>query len=292
MNKSTLFPQVEPEGWKAWCPEMLQGNKVVFLLGGVDTGKTYLARFLYEKTKEAGLKSAILELDVGQSEFGPPLTCTLFMDGLSRKHYFIGKFSPQGVFWRCLTAGVLLKKEAEKLGPDLVIVDTTGLVEGPPGVWLKCTKIELLRPDLILARSRSTELEPILGHFSFRKDIKIIRDAVPPQIRCFSSKERAILREQKLRHYFRNSQEYVIPRDKVALLPNPDSFERISQRGGLIVGLIDGNGWLLALAILIEKVRSLRLFAPSFPVQELACIEPSSIRTLDPESFIIGKERP
>ncbi|MGB9834346.1 MAG: Clp1/GlmU family protein [bacterium] len=289
MNKSTFFPQTEPETWEEWGPSILEKGGTVFLLGGVDTGKTYFARLLYQKGCKAGLKSAILELDVGQSEFGPPMTCTFFVEERPKRQYFIGRFSPQGAFWRCLTAAALLKKEAEKEGTELTIVDTTGLVEGSPGVWLKRTKIEILRPDFIIARERGFELEPILSRFSYRTDIKIIKDPVPAQVKRFSPQERAILREQKLRNYFKTARAFQISTESVALLPGAQFFERGKGNGSLVVGLLDGEGWLLALGILLEGGKNLKLIAPVSDISEIRAIEASTIRIFNHESLIMNK---
>ncbi|MGB9553826.1 MAG: Clp1/GlmU family protein [bacterium] len=286
MNKSVLFPLKEPEGWESWGSALMKSGGTVFLLGNVDTGKTYLARFLYTQGRQAGLNSAILELDVGQSEFGPPMTCTLFSEGKAQKHYFIGRFSPQGAFWRCLTAAALLKKEAEKVGSDLIIVDTTGLVEGPAGIWFKRTKIEILRPDYIIAREKNSELQPILRKFSYRRDIKIFMDPIPQTVRRFSPPERAILREQKLRYYFQNAREYQISVESLALFPSVQFFEKETVQG-TIVGLMDEEGWLIALGILLEGGKKLTLKAPVMDLGKIKAVEASAVKIFDLKDFII-----
>ncbi|MCR4428872.1 MAG: Clp1/GlmU family protein [Caldiserica bacterium] len=289
MNKSTLFAPAEPSTWKQWGPELLKRGGTVFLLGGVDTGKTSLARFIYGKGCQAGLRTAVLELDVGQSEFGPPTTATLFFNKNERKHYFIGRFSPQGAFWRCLTAASILKREAEKRGASLIVVDTTGLVEGSAGIWLKRTKIEILKPDLIIARERGTELGPILNRFSFREDIKIFRDPIPPQVRKFSPKERAILREKKFSQYFQGSKEHQLRADLLTFLPGPRFFEKSNGNGNLLVGLIDGEGWLISLGILLELGRMVRFVSPIDSPDRVKAIEAGSIRIFSWERLIIDK---
>jgi polynucleotide 5'-hydroxyl-kinase GRC3/NOL9 len=286
VNKSILFPPEEPENWEDWGKIILRNGGTVFLLGNVDTGKTYLARFLYHQGLQKGLKSAILELDVGQSEFGPPMTCTLFSEGKPQKHYFIGRFSPQGAFWRCLTAASLLKKEAEKEKAELIVVDTTGLVEGAAGIWFKRTKIEILRPNFIIARERESELKPILRHFSYRRDIQIFVDQVPQNIRRFSPQERAVLREQKLRRYFSDSREFQIDARNLALFPSVQFFEKEKVRG-TIVGLLDEEGWLLALGILLQGGPKLTFKAPVEDSEKIKAVEASMVRIFDPENFII-----
>lgn len=289
MNKSTFFPFVEASTWKEWGPGLLKNGGTVFLLGGVDSGKTSLARFIFKKGCQAGLKTAVLELDVGQSEFGPPTTASLYFNQREKKHYFIGRFSPQGAFWRCLTAASLLKREAEKKGARLTVIDTTGLVEGPAGIWLKRTKIELLRPDMIIARERGTELTPILNRFSFRTDIQIFKDPIPPEIRKFSPRERAIFREKKLCQYFQGAKEHIFKPESLTFLPGPRFFEKSGEKGNLIVGLLDGEGWLISLGIFLELKKMARVISPIENLDQVKAIEAGAIRIFSWERLIIGE---
>jgi len=284
-NKSTIAPMEAPEEWSKLQPELLRKGTTVFLLGGVDTGKTYLARFLLEEARKAGLCSSIIELDVGQAEFGPPMTNTLAMEGYSC-HYFIGQFSPDGVFWKCLTAAVLLLREAKDRGSQFTIIDPTGLVDGPRGIWFKRTKIELLRPDYLLFRQRSNELESILSSFSFRSDIKTYQLALPQKAIKFSSQERAFLRQEKLKNYFRGAEIYTF-KEELTLLPDPVTFRRRSEKEGLVIGLIDERGKLIALALSLQGGSPLKIIAPKLDFGKVKALEAGLVRIFDPKRFII-----
>ncbi|MCX6029221.1 MAG: Clp1/GlmU family protein, partial [Chloroflexi bacterium] len=52
---------------------------VILIVGAPDTGKSTLARYLYDRLTAAGRRVALLDGDPGQSTLGPPATMTLAM---------------------------------------------------------------------------------------------------------------------------------------------------------------------------------------------------------------------
>ena len=88
---------------------------------------------------------------------------------------------------------------------EKVFVDTTGLIAGGAGRALKQMKIDLLRPDLVVAIEQEDELGHILGAYSFQELPNIIRLPVAPQARAVSPAERARFRRERYRAHFENS---------------------------------------------------------------------------------------
>jgi polynucleotide 5'-kinase involved in rRNA processing len=115
---------------RSLCPS----EGVILLLGGIDTGKTSLARYLWTC---APARSARLDLDPGQGELGPPGTLggqvRLNRARVRRYRYFIGHSSPRGQLVRMLVGARKLLDESRRLGARWVLIDTCGFIRREGG---------------------------------------------------------------------------------------------------------------------------------------------------------------
>src|SRR5919108_2095332 len=138
--------------------QLLAAPGTVFLLGGIDTGKTTFGIELARRATAAGIPTAVVDADVGQSVVGPPTTVGLrFCDGLDDVSLdtlrsadalsFVGSIGPQGHMLGLVTGTGKLVLAAREAGCRLIIVDTTGFVAGLGGQALKFHKMNLVRPD-------------------------------------------------------------------------------------------------------------------------------------------------
>lgn len=100
---------------------------------------------------------------------------------------------------------------------DKVIIDTSGFISEGSGWVLKENKIELLRPDVILALQHQRELEPILLSFKGRIKPKIFRLSVPPAIKIKTPEARTAFRERQFRNYFKGARNVEISWEKIGL---------------------------------------------------------------------------
>jgi polynucleotide 5'-kinase involved in rRNA processing len=141
------------------------------VLGAPDTGKSTLCRYLVFKAYLKGHQAALVDLDLGQSHLGPPATLGLGLfpprrpgdDGLHPEGlYFIGRTSPVGSILEVVVGCRVLVDLALSRGYPRVVVNTSGLVQGPGALRLKRAQAELLQPTLLLALQRELELEPLL----------------------------------------------------------------------------------------------------------------------------------
>src|SRR5918996_3698389 len=186
---------------------------VILLLGGLDSGKTTLARRIAADGLEAGATVAVLDADVGQSTVGPPTTVGLRLcrspsdlepEALAKADEiaFVGSTSPQGHLLPLAVGARRLLDRARAEGADLVVVDTTGLVTGVYAQVLKFQKIELLQPDLVIGLARGQELDPLIGIVRrfFAADVLALR--VHPDVVPASVEQRAQNREQGMQRYF------------------------------------------------------------------------------------------
>lgn len=247
---------------------------VTMLVGGLDTGKSTLARHIARAGVEAGLVAAILDADIGQSSVGPPTTVGLRLirdeddlrpEALARADAltFVGTTSPQGHLLPLVSGSRLLLDRARAEGADLVVVDTTGLVSGVFGQVLKFYKIGLLRPDLVVGLERGEELEPLLGVIRRFYAGDVVALPIPAGVVATSVERRAVLREEAMRRYFTEPLQRWRVKPTVFMPALPDLFD-LSVLDRILVGLSDGKGLCIGIGYLEYLVGegALRLISP------------------------------
>ncbi|MHC1610330.1 MAG: Clp1/GlmU family protein [Candidatus Methanospirareceae archaeon] len=230
---------------EAVLDESRRGQKplTIFLLGGVDVGKTYTATALANRFYEHGLKVAVVDADVGQSDLGPP--CCIGMGILERvveklsevpahSLYFVGNTSPKGCMRECVNGAAAATKKAKKLKADIIIVDSTGWIEGEDAERFKQFEIEAIDPSILVAIEREDELEHLLQHLNKG----VIKLRISSEARSRTREERRALREEAYNRYFRAAKERVFERSTLAWLPEEGTIVGLFNRicGG------DGEG--------------------------------------------------
>ncbi len=162
--------EVLPE-WEKAARRLLTQGGTAMVLGAPDTGKTTLSRYLVYRAYAAGEPVALVDLDLGQSHLGPPTTLGLCLypprvpgqDSLAPEAcYFIGQTSPVGAVLEVAVGCRILVDLAARQGVSRIVVNTSGLVHGPPALRLKRAEVELLHPAFIFGLQRYQELEPLL----------------------------------------------------------------------------------------------------------------------------------
>lgn len=197
-----------PSNWDEVVERIKKGS-VVVVLGAMDTGKTFFSTYISNRLILKSIKPSIIDLDLGQSDIGPPGTigvkvlneCVIFLGGDFDFLYFVGAHSPGGHISTTLVGAYKAKSFAVK-NSDAVIIDTPGWITGDGGRLIRTLEIELLEPDLIIALQRQDELEHILKIFDSRK---IIRLTVSKKAQDTSPEVRKNLREAVSKKYFENS---------------------------------------------------------------------------------------
>ncbi|RJR34309.1 MAG: hypothetical protein C4567_15660 [Deltaproteobacteria bacterium] len=216
-----------PPAWEAASRLFLERGGPVMVLGAPDTGKSTLSRFLVYKSFTAGLPTALVDLDLGQSHLGPPATLglglfpprlpgddSLFPESL----YFIGQTSPVGSILEVSVGCRVLADQAAAKGVARVVVNTSGLVHGPAALRLKRTQVELLHPHLLLALQREEELEPLLQTLWRDGDgggvpagWTLLRLPVSSRASRKSPEDRRRYREERFRRYFQEARRLTLP---------------------------------------------------------------------------------
>jgi polynucleotide 5'-hydroxyl-kinase GRC3/NOL9 len=141
---------------------------------------------------------------------------------------------------------------------DLVVIDTTGLVSGVVGETLKYHKMELCRPDRVVALQRGAELEPVAGMLRRFFGVEVTSLPVEPDVVPTSPDERAARRADRFRQALAPPLERwrVKPTVFAPTLPTGLDVTRLHR---LLVGLHDGEGRCQGLGYLEVEEGTLRV---------------------------------
>lgn len=209
-----------PSSWNEALKEVLKLRVkplAVMVIGPVDSGKTSFCTFLINRLLSKGLRVAILDGDLGQSDVGPPCTIsyapvasplTDLFNLRARSAFFVGCTSPNKNVGKVIEGISLLTQEISNIGLDVALLNTDGWVEGEDAVHYKCQLAEEFSPDIVICIQQKDELTPLLDVLG--KFRKIVIDS-PSAIRQRSREKRKSLRELGYIKYLRNSKVRSIP---------------------------------------------------------------------------------
>ncbi|MDQ3957294.1 MAG: hypothetical protein M3273_03115 [Actinomycetota bacterium] len=239
---------------------LLETPGVVFLLGGIDTGKTTFGAELARRATEAGIAAAIVDADIVQSTVGPPTTVGLKIcrsrddferaalrraDGLG----FVGSTVPKGHLLPLVTNAAKLVERARRAGCKLIVVDTSSLISGIYGQSLKFFKMDLIGPDFTVAFERGGELEPLVGIAQRFVPAEVIEIDVPAEARIRPVDERIAFREEQFAAYFAEGSSRWRVKPTVFMPTLPPDFD-LALLDGLVVGMEDGRGSCVGIGVL------------------------------------------
>ena len=215
MEQTSLIEEyLMPEEWKKVAEKILQDKKIGLVIGATDTGKSICTLLFANFWAKHGKKVGIVDIDMGQSDLGPPATMGMsvidkpvnsFKEIIADALYFVGSTSPLNYFLPTICGAKKLVDEGVKKGAEIIILDTTGLVKGITGRTLKEYLIEIISPHYILALQKKDELEHILKNFILNEEISIYRMSPCDEVRRKIYFQRREKREEKFREYFKQS---------------------------------------------------------------------------------------
>lgn len=280
---------VIPEEWKKLEVEDCRG--VILVIGATDTGKSTLAKYLYERICRAQGKAAFLDGDPGQSVLGPPTTISLGLSQPGESDYpprggiwrkFIGSTTPSGHMLPLLVGAARLTSVAFKAGYPTIVYDTSGLIDPMQGGQaLKYAKFDLLEPKLVIALQRETELEPLLTGLRRSRRCRVATLKPSEAVQPREMTRRQAYRARKLAEYFAQAKRVWLDWTKVGVLPTPRfSIQRLAA-------LEDRRGFCLGLGVILEvdrERRQLELLTPLTDLSQARTIYLGDI-TVDVETF-------
>lgn len=229
---------------------------VTLVVGANDTGKSTLVTRLAGVLAGAGHTVGVVDADLGQSDIGPPTTVGLgcvsrplerLADAKVVALEFLGVTSPATCMQQTADATGRLVRRALAAGCDRVLVDTSGLVDGPFGRALKRLKIDRVTPDVLVALQRGAECEPILHAYADRPRPSIVRlPAAPTRRRTAAARRQA--RQRALEAHLAGAVPVTL--DLAQLSARPALAKRglaVIEVEGALVGLQAGDGATLGL---------------------------------------------
>jgi polynucleotide 5'-hydroxyl-kinase GRC3/NOL9 len=229
----------------------------MMVIGESDTGKSTLARYLYQHHCRQDRCVAYLDADIGQSTLGVPTTLNLALTGEPgddsfpprgpRAVYYVGAITPRGHMLPTVIGTYRLQQRALALGADVVVVDTTGLVdETQGGKALKQWKIELLGPRIVIGLQRRRELEPILWPLRRDPRVRCIESTISPYVSERTRESRIARRRERLAQYFQGARTRPVSLQQVAVY----DLELLAV--GAILAFQDSEGFTLGLGVIEE----------------------------------------
>ncbi|MDH3539462.1 MAG: Clp1/GlmU family protein [Acidimicrobiia bacterium] len=237
--------------------DLVARRGVIMLMGAPDTGKTTLARQILAAAVDAGLTTAYVDADVGQSTVGPPGCAGLAwvrspsdlatLDSGDELR-FVGSTNPSRLVLQMVLATATLVEVARN-SADLVVIDTTGTVSGVTGQTLKYHKVELCRPDVVVGIQRGSELEPVIGMLKRFFSTEVIDVTVDSDLVPVSADLRTQRRVDQLAAALAPPLESWRVRPTVFAPTLPAGLD-LARLDDMLVGVQDGQGRCLGLGVL------------------------------------------
>jgi polynucleotide 5'-kinase involved in rRNA processing len=252
-------PPLTPEA--TWNQILQQAKgRTVMVIGAAGTGKTRLAGRLVEDLGDEEGPIGFVAADMGQPAIGVPTCLALSMSGLQDPPaalWFIGDVSAQGNLLPMVVGTARLADRARSEGARTVIIDTTGLAQGPVARALKYHKALAARVDCLLALERKRELEETVALLGA---ICPVVHRLPPEPEAVdrSRAQRKSYREARYREHFQDGKIRCLDRVLVfnpewAPTPPPSEDRPMS---GTVAGLLSQEGFCLALGLVKEAEAS------------------------------------
>jgi len=229
-----------PPEWREAAEEIGAQGGPVLVMGAPGSGKTTFCLYLAGLFCRAGKRLAWIDADPGQPFIGPPAVISLTpyaeaADLLKRKNAFamsfIGNTSPVGRLLEMMSGLQKLYTLAQSLRPDLILINTCGLVNGGAARELKFHETDMIAPRYVIALQRGNEVDHLLSPHSHRAGLLIQRLPVSPDAKVSTREARQAVREQRFKEYFRGADFHEINLNDVGVHgPGLGTGERLGFR--------------------------------------------------------------
>jgi polynucleotide 5'-hydroxyl-kinase GRC3/NOL9 len=276
---------------------------VIPIVGASDTGKSTLARHLFDRLIAEGRRAAFLDGDPGQRTLGPPATITLalgesviarsglcdeaipynegdcfanttrndvegFPPARATYRWFVGATSPWGHILPLVVGAGRLVEAARAAGAEIIVYDTSGLVDpAQGGLSLKLAKFDLLQPVAVIAIQREDELEPLLVPLRRSERTRLFELTPSPAVTRRDAITRREHRMAQFGRYFAGSRLLSVDFSRLAIFPEPKlAFNQL-------IALEDAADFTLGLGIIREADLDARQATLLTPLASLAGVD-------------------
>ena len=275
-----------PADWKRIDLTQIKGTLLV--VGAPDVGKSTFSRHIFETIQARSGRIAYLDGDPGQGSLGPPTTMTLAMGKIDDEEtrffsqafrVFVGAVSPKGHMLQVLVGAARLVQAAYEAGVQVVVYDTTGLVNPDQGgARLKQSKIDLLQPSVVFAIQLKRELEYLLRPLRRSARVHVVEMHPSPAARWRDPMARKAYRSERFARYFANAGSITVDWSQMAVFPVPDfTLNRL-------VALEDGDGFVRSLGIVLQFERKSRQATLLTPLESLDNIDAIHVGDVEVDS--------
>jgi polynucleotide 5'-kinase involved in rRNA processing len=239
---------------------------VVMVIGGADTGKTTVARMLLSDAVDAGRTVAYVDADLAASTVGPAgcvglsvVETAADLENLSEPDElrFVGAVEPNGVVLPHVVAVASLVDVARSRA-DLIVVDTTNVLSGVVGQTLKYHITELIKPEIIVAISTGSELDPVIGMLRRFLSVRVAEIDPPDGIIPLSPVERQLAGAAAFHKDLGSDPPRWRVQTTVFAPTLPAGFD-VARLDGMLVGVQDEHGRCLGLGVLEHSDEAVRV---------------------------------
>ena len=255
-------PEIVPEPeWEGLVEELISHKGIAFLMGTADSGKSTLARYLIERLISKNIMTSLVDSDIGQSSLGLPGTISrkifkttrCIEDFSADEVFFVGSLNPARKI-SLMIEGTKSMVDAVRAESEIVLVDTTGLVQGETGKALKVGKVKTIKPEYIIAIRRHNELEHILTSLAdINIQCSIHRLNASRMVRERSREARIRYRRERFNEYFDGKEvnEFLLYNVDLFYDGKPFRPKGTDFMEGTLIGL-NHNKDTMALGVLLE----------------------------------------
>lgn len=260
-----------PGAWEHLPIAELHG--LIMVIGAADVGKSTFTQYLARRVAESGVTVAELDGDPGQSRLGPPATISLALytadevqhpDRVATRRMFIGSVTPSGHMLPVLVGAVRLVEAAWAQGAAAIVYDTSGFLDPARGGYaLKLAKVNLLKPNWVIAIQRQGELEDFLRPLRGSQRCRVLDLKPALAVSRREMVERQAYRVRRFARYFAGAREIDLAWDALPVFPTPGfSPERL-------LAFEDQEGFTLGLGIVTASDPARHIVAILTPLPSL-----------------------
>ncbi|MCS7250013.1 MAG: Clp1/GlmU family protein [candidate division WOR-3 bacterium] len=248
-----------PKTWQKVCAEIVASPGNVLVLGRGSVGKTFFTTYLANQGYKAKLKTGVLDMDIGQSNIGPPTTMGVgivereikeLYEIAPKEIYFVGVISPSHpVAQRNIFLG-LKKLLSKDFGLDLFIIESISYLRDKNFMNLLLSlEMEVISPKYVIIIIKPTDVpdnqkdEEYLSEKKMESGCKLFTISAPKGMKAKSPNKRKKFRIESWLRYLKGGKRYLIDKSW-------DIWEGEITQLNIPCGLLDKNNDYIACGVL------------------------------------------